>query len=63
MREQFGDIVRMLLNTAPHDKAVCESLAIATTRCRNAFVPIAHHLMDLGALHEELELNQAVDVF
>jgi hypothetical protein len=47
MREQFGDVVRVLLNTAPHDKAVCESLAIATTRYRNAFVPIARRLMDL----------------
>jgi hypothetical protein len=25
MREQFGDIMRVLLNTAPHDKAVRES--------------------------------------
>src|SRR5260370_16790364 len=63
MQEQFGDVVRVLLNTAPHDKAVCESLAIATTRYRNAFVPIARRLMDLGALREELDLNQAVDVF
>jgi hypothetical protein len=62
VREQFGDVVRVLLNAAPHDKAVCESLAIATTRYRNAFVPIARRLMDLGALREELDLNQAVDV-
>ena len=41
MREQFGDVVRVLFNTVPHDTAVCESLAIATTRYRNAFVPIA----------------------
>jgi AcrR family transcriptional regulator len=48
MRKQFSDVVRvLLLNTAPHDKAVCESLAIATTRYRNAFVPIARRLMDL----------------
>ena len=50
MQEQFGDVVRV-----PHDKAVCESLAIVTTRYRNAFVPIARRL-------EELDLNQAVDV-
>ncbi len=62
IREQFGDVVRVLLNTAPHDKAVCESLAIVTARYRNAFVPIARRLMDLGALREELDLNQAVDV-
>jgi AcrR family transcriptional regulator len=62
MREQFGDVMRVLLNTAPHDKAVFESLAIATTRYRNAFVPIARRLMDLGVLREDLDLNEAVDV-
>src|SRR5260221_9207528 len=63
MREQFGDVVRVLLNTAPHDKAVCESLAIATTRYRHPFVPIARRLTDLGALRDDLHLNDAVDVF
>jgi AcrR family transcriptional regulator len=63
MREEFGDILRVLLNTAPHDKAVFESLAIATTRYRQAFAPIARRLMDLGALREDLDLNEAVDVF
>jgi AcrR family transcriptional regulator len=63
MREEFGDIMRVLLNTAPHDKAVCESLAIATARYRTAFAPIARRLMDLGALREDLDPNQAVDVF
>jgi AcrR family transcriptional regulator len=63
MREESGDVMRMLLNTAPHDKAVFESLAIATTRYRSAFVPIARRLMDLGALREDLELTDAVDVF
>jgi AcrR family transcriptional regulator len=62
MREEFGDVMRVLLNTAPHDKAVCDSLAIATTRYRNAFVPVARRLMNLGALHEGLELSEAVDV-
>jgi AcrR family transcriptional regulator len=63
MREESGDVMRMLLNTAPHDKAVSENLAIATTRYRSAFVPIARRLMDLGALREDLELTDAVDVF
>ncbi len=62
MREEFGDILRVLLNTAPHDRAVFESLAIATTRYRKAFVPIAQRLMDLGALREGFDLDEAVDV-
>jgi AcrR family transcriptional regulator len=62
VREEAGDIMRVLLNTAPHDKAVSESLAIATTRYREAFVPIAQRLMDLGALREGFDLDQTVDV-
>jgi hypothetical protein len=30
MREEFGDIVRVLLAAAPHDKAVSKSLTTAT---------------------------------
>lgn len=63
MREESGDVMRVLLNTAPHDKAVFENLAIATARYRSAFEPIARRLMDLGALREDLELTDAVDVF
>ena len=62
VREEASDIMRVLLNTAPHDKAVSESLAIATTRYRKAFVPIAQRLMDLGALREGFDLDQTVDV-
>ncbi|WP_245332314.1 TetR/AcrR family transcriptional regulator [Bradyrhizobium erythrophlei] len=63
MREESGDVMRVLLNTAPHDKAVFENLAIATARYRSAFEPIARRLMDLGALREDLELTDAIDVF
>jgi hypothetical protein len=30
MREAFGDLMRMLLNTAPHDKAVLKNVVGAT---------------------------------
>ena len=63
MREEFGDIVRVLLAAAPHDEAVSESLATATTRYRQAFVPMAQRLLDLGALREGMDVKQAVDVF
>jgi AcrR family transcriptional regulator len=62
MREESGDIMRVLLNTAPHDKAVSESLGIATARYRKAFAPVAQRLMDLDALRQDLDLDQAVDV-
>jgi AcrR family transcriptional regulator len=63
MREEFGDVMKVLVDTAPHDKAVFESLTVATTRHRNAFVPIVERLMRLDALREGLDLTEAVDVF
>jgi AcrR family transcriptional regulator len=62
MREDCGDVVRVLLTTAPHDKSVAVSLAIATDRYRQAFVPIAQRLLQLGALRDGMDPNQAVDV-
>jgi AcrR family transcriptional regulator len=62
-REEFGDIIRVLLTTAPHDEAVSEILQAATAECRQGFVPVAHRLSDLGALREGVDAKQAVDVF
>lgn len=63
MREEYDDIMRVMLATAPHDQAAAESLAIATTRYRQAFEPIAQRLANLGALRDGLDVNQTVDVF
>lgn len=60
--EEYGDITRVMRVTAPHDQAVAESLAAATTRYRQAFVPISHHLARLGALRDGLDAKQALDV-
>jgi AcrR family transcriptional regulator len=63
MREEFGDIVRVMLATAPHDQSVAESLAAATARYRQAFVRISQRLAELGALRDGLDVKDAVDVF
>ena len=63
MREESGDIIRVLLATAPHDKSVSEGLAVATARYRQAFIPIAQRLLDLGALRAGLDVKEAVDIF
>jgi AcrR family transcriptional regulator len=63
IREEFGDIIRVAVATAPHDQAVFQSLAAATAHYRQAFVPIAQRLLDLGALHGRMDVNQAVDIF
>jgi AcrR family transcriptional regulator len=63
MREEFDDIMRVAITTAPHDEAVFQSLADATAQYRQAFVPIAQRLLELGALRKGIDVNQAVDVF
>jgi AcrR family transcriptional regulator len=62
-REEFGDLLRVLRTTAPHDEAVSESLQAATAQCRQAFTPVAHRLSALGALRDGMNVKQAVDVF
>ena len=62
MREEFADVMRLLLTTAPHDPDVAEQLRSATNVYRDAFVPIAQRLSDLGALRPDLDVEQAVDL-
>jgi AcrR family transcriptional regulator len=62
MREEFGDIIRVLLDAALHDHTVAESLAIATARYRQSFLTVAQRLATLDALRAELTLEEAADV-
>lgn len=62
MREEFGDIMRVLLNTAPHDPAVAKSLAAGTARYREAFRQLAQRLQKLNALREGMDPATALDV-
>ena len=62
MREEFADVMRLLLTTAPLDSNVAEQLRGATDVYRGAFVPIAQRLSDLGALRPGLDVEQAVDL-
>jgi AcrR family transcriptional regulator len=63
MREQYEDIMRVVLATAPHDEAVAKALANATSVYRQAFVPIAERLAKLGALRRGIDVAAAVDLF
>jgi len=62
MRHDFGDIIRVILNTAPNDPEVAETLATATDRYRKALVRIGRRLVKLGGLRKAIELEEAVDV-
>jgi AcrR family transcriptional regulator len=63
VREQYEDIIRVMLATAPHDEAVAAELKAATSVYRKAFVPIAERLAKLGALRRGGDVACAVDMF
>jgi AcrR family transcriptional regulator len=62
MREEFGDIMRVLLNTAPHDAAVAKSLAAGTARYREAFRQLVRRLQKLDAFRDGIDAATALDV-
>ncbi len=62
IREDFGDIVILMLATAPHDKDVSESLHRATDRYRKSIRAVVRHLIKLEALVEGMNEGHAVDV-
>jgi uncharacterized protein with PhoU and TrkA domain len=49
MRNEYGDIIHLILNTAPHDSEVAEALATATGRYRKALIRNGRRLAELGA--------------
>ena len=63
MREQYEDIMRVMLATAPHDPAVAAELKAATSVYRKAFIPIAERLATLGTLRRGIDVAYAVDMF
>ena len=63
MREQYEDIMRVMLATAPHDPAVAAELKAATSVYRKAFIPIAERLATLGTLRRGVDVAYAVDMF
>jgi AcrR family transcriptional regulator len=62
MREDYGDIMRVVLATAPHDDAVTKGLAIGTGRYRDGLALVAQRLADLGALAKGIDVPDATDL-
>lgn len=62
MRETYGDIIRLVLSTAPHNAEVAEALRVATTRYRDAVEAVAVRLGDVGGLREGMTVAEATDV-
>ena len=62
VREQWGDVMRMVLATAPHDPRVAQSLATVTGNYRQGMVLAAQRLADIGALKPGVSVAAATDV-
>ena len=62
MREAYVDVIRVMLATAPHDAAVAEQERAATAIYRQALVPIAQRLVQLGELQPGMSAADAVDL-
>jgi AcrR family transcriptional regulator len=61
MREDYGDIMRLVLATAPHNADVDEALHVATRRYRDALTESAERLRTVGGLHPDMTVAQATD--
>jgi AcrR family transcriptional regulator len=62
MRKEYGDIIRVILDTGPHDEDVANTLAVATDRYRKALVRMARKLVALGDLRPGVDLGETADV-
>lgn len=62
MRGDWGDVMRIVLATAPQDDTAAENLRVATERYRAAMHVVAERLCELDALKPEITVKDAVDV-
>ncbi|NMO51180.1 TetR/AcrR family transcriptional regulator [Actinoplanes sp. TBRC 11911] len=62
MRQDWGDVMRLALATAPHDQAVAADFALGTKRYRDGVGLVARRLADLGALATDVDADEAADV-
>jgi len=62
IREEWDDVIQILLTTAPHDVGVTELLRAPTQFYRSSIAGIAQRLSDLGALRKGVDVGYAADV-
>jgi AcrR family transcriptional regulator len=61
-REQFGDVMRILLDAAPQDPAIADQLRPATELYRATVVKMAQRIDALGGLRDGVDVDLAADV-
>lgn len=62
MRKEFGDIIRVILNTAPNDEEIARMLAEGTEIYRKAIVRIGRSMIRTGGLRRGVDLNYVADM-
>ena len=62
MRQDYGDIMRVVLATAPNNAEANEALRVATKRYRDAIASLATYLSEAGGLHPDLTIQRAAEI-
>ncbi|MEU0476406.1 TetR/AcrR family transcriptional regulator [Streptomyces olivaceus] len=62
VRQTHGDIMRILLATAPHDQVAADGLAASTARYQATLALVAKRLHDVGHLRADITVRRATDV-
>lgn len=62
MREDFADIMYVMLDAAPHDAEVAASLEVAMKRYRASFLTVARRVEELRAIRADLVIAMAAEV-
>ena len=62
LREQWADVIRVLLTTAPHDPAVAAQLDLSTQYYRECIASVAQRLSELGTLRHGVDAASATDI-
>jgi CRP-like cAMP-binding protein len=62
VRQTHGDIMRILLATAPHEQIAAEGLQTSTARYQATLTLVAERLHDLGRLRDGMTAHRASNV-
>ncbi len=60
--KQWGDVIRVVIDVAPHDSESAEVLATAQRRHNRNLIAICRHLGDIGALRDDVDARLATRI-
>jgi AcrR family transcriptional regulator len=60
--EEWGDVIQVVIDVAPHDEESRALLATAQERHNRSLAVICRHLEDIGALREDIDAERAAQI-